>query len=208
MKLKMEEKVVPELTGADNYRAWKQGVQVLLDIYELNYLLTAPEPISITPTTPEQQAEGSGSGGALNVSSAPKGKGKSGDEEEVITKERWERESKQLVSQLSIRTSSLYKSTFINLTPKNLPFLYQTLDAMFIVIDPTRKMNKKREIEAIRIHNDKHFHEHLIKWEEKLLEGLGSQGGITMVYEIQVFTVRTMNKLTYTAVHTHAQRTA
>ena len=84
MKLKMEEKVVPELTGADNYRAWKQGVQVLLDIYELNYLLTAPEPISITPTTPEQQAEGSGSGGALNVSSAPKGKGKSGDEEEVI----------------------------------------------------------------------------------------------------------------------------
>ena len=27
-----------------------------------------------------------------------------------------------------------------------------------------------------------------------------------MVYEIQVFTVRTVNKLTYTAVRTHAQR--
>ena len=43
-----------------------------------------------------------------------------------------------------------------------------------------------------------------VVWAHNLLEGLGSQGGITMVYEIQVFTVRTMNKLTYTAVRTHA----
>ena len=96
MKFKVEKGDLPKLKGAENYREWKQGVQVLLQIYEISYLLSAYTPPTITIN---ETGEGEGSG-STNLSSA-KGKGKRDEEEEeVISKDRWERESKQVVFQL------------------------------------------------------------------------------------------------------------
>src|SRR5271163_228723 len=53
-----------------------------------------------------------------------KGKRRGEDEDEEVFKERWVRESDQVVSQLYFFVSLLYQPIILNMHPKNLPFMF------------------------------------------------------------------------------------
>ena len=177
MKIKLEGKGLSILKHRDNYRKWKQDVQLLIAGLGVSYLLTPPEPLTPPLTTPTPSSSSS-SAQPANISTVEhegegererrRGKERDG-EEDFVSKERWVKESDQVVAQLYFFVSPLYQPLILNLKPKNLPHLFQTFDKQFINSDTMMLVSKRTELDAYRLKLDKTFHEQIIKFEELTL---------------------------------------
>ena len=143
MKIKLDGKSLMVLKSKDQYKKWKQEVKMVTSALGVSYLLFLPEHTPPTlphdaptpPTTPNTTnvtdvhgdggEGGSAQGVPVNISRMDRGKRRArDDDDEYISKERWERKSDQIVSQLYFYVSPLYQTLILNLTPKNLPHLF------------------------------------------------------------------------------------
>ena len=182
MKIKLDGKNITTLKSAENYRKWKQEVQMLCSAYGVSYLLTETPPNlpSITPTTTPiaQPVEQGGSGNPVNISTAAKGKAKAidDDDEDHISPFKWKQENEQMVSQLYFYVADIYKPLFVSLVDKTLFNLFGLLDKQFISQDTMLVVAKRTELDNFKFTINKSFPEQIIKFEE-LKQQLSEIGG-------------------------------
>ena len=153
MRLKIEGTKLTTLTLPDQYRKWKQQVTMLCMSLRVSYLLKL---------APSQ----SGPSVDVSIQGTPKGKEKAKeDNDEEITKERWESESEQMVAELYSHVAPIYQPMIYALTPKTLPKLFETFDAMFIVTDPMIKLSKRMELNSFKFQINNKFLDQLLKFD-------------------------------------------
>jgi hypothetical protein len=75
----------------------------------------------------------------------------------------------QIVSQLFFFLAPIYRSIIYNLEHKNLPFLFTTLDKIFINSDTMVIVAKWNELDDFSFKLDKTFPEQLMKFDEQVL---------------------------------------
>src|ERR1700753_648388 len=179
MKIKLEGKTVQVLKGAENYRQWKQevqmaamalGVSVLLYPYKDKPIITPPPNTTAPPTSSSTTSSSTPPNmDATNVSARR-------DEDDDITLEKWQKLNEQFVSQLFFYVSPIYKPLLFNLPVKTLPALFALLDAQFVNSDTMIRVAKRGELDAFKFKIDKSFLEQIIKYEEIItqLAELGS----------------------------------
>src|ERR1700743_1024620 len=181
MKIKIDPKNITTLKGVENYKKWKQEVEMLLFSQGLAYLMDpAPEPTTPQPPQQEQDGGSSSSGGTSVNISINKGKGKAAEEEDgVVTLDRWTSESAQVVTGLYFTVAPIYQSLIYNLTPKTLPKLFGVLDGMFVAKDTMVLVAKRSELDNFKLVVDNKFLDHLMKVDNMLINYKELDGSIS-----------------------------
>ena len=109
MRLKIEGTKLTTLTLPDHYCKWKQQVTMLCMSLQVSYLLK-PAPSQSGPSVD------------VSIQGTPKGKEKAKeDNDEELTKKRWESESEQMVTELYSHVASIYQPMIYALTPRLSP---------------------------------------------------------------------------------------
>src|SRR4051794_27333199 len=135
VKIQIDPKSITTLKSGDNYKQWKQEIQMLVVSMGAGYLFANPpmEIVSGTGTSSSSSSSAQNTS-TLNISAIAKGKGKGGDEEE-ITKERWDHENEQVIFGLYFTVAKQYQQLVFNLAPKTLKNLFRELDKLLVSAD-------------------------------------------------------------------------
>jgi hypothetical protein len=175
MKIKIDSKQISTLKSPEGYRKWKQEVTMLVKALGYPKLLNAfsynpnssSSSFSHTQNTPPHTPTSTiPPDTPLEISR--QGRGRKGGEDDM-TQEEWTQISEQIISQLFFFLAPIYRPIIYNLEHKNLPFLFTTLDKMFINSDTMVIVAKWSELDDFFFKLDKTFPEQLMKFDEQVL---------------------------------------
>jgi hypothetical protein len=180
MKIKIDSKQISTLKSPEGYRKWKQEVTMLVKAPRYPRLLNA---FSYNPNSSFSSSSHTQDTPHTPISTIPpdtpleisrQGKGEKGEEDDM-TQEDWAQMSEQIISQVFFFLVPIYRPIIYNLEHKNLPFLFTTLDKIFINSDTMVIVAKRSELDDFSFKLDKTFPEQLMKFDEQvfLLKELG-----------------------------------
>jgi hypothetical protein len=134
---------------------------------------TPHTPIPINPDTDDttsQLNESSSSRSPTDISTHEDGKrrGKERGEDTM---------SEQIISQLYFHVAKIYQLIIYNLEHKNIPFLFNTFDELFVNNDTMIIIAKREELDNFKIKIDKKLPEQIMKFEE-MVQVLKDLGGV------------------------------
>jgi hypothetical protein len=144
---------------------------------------TTPTPIPTNPDTDDttsQLDESSSSRPPTDISTHEDGKRRGKEREkdtEEFSQEEWNRMSEQIISQLYFHVAKIYQPIIYNLEYKNIPFLINTFDELFVNNDTMIIITKRRELDNFKLKIDKKLSEQIMKFEE-MVQVMRDLGGV------------------------------
>jgi hypothetical protein len=91
-----------------------------------------------------------------------------GEDTEEFSQEEWNGMSEQIISQLYFHVAKIYQPIIYNLEHKNIPFLFNTFDELFVNNDTMIIIAKRGELDNFKIKIDKKLPEQIMKFEEMI----------------------------------------
>jgi hypothetical protein len=197
MKLKVDSKSISTLKAPEQYRTWKHEVTMMVRALGVPSLLhpwsnqgvlftTTQTHTTPTPTNPDtddtisQLDESSSSRPPTDISTHEGGKrrGKERREDtEEFSQGEWNRMSEQIISQLYFHVAKIYQPIIYNLEHKNIPFLFNTFDELFVNNDTMIIIAKRGELDNFKLKIDKKLPEQIMKFEE-MVQVMRDLGGV------------------------------